>query len=191
MSSFRIRIIHPLLFSIYPVLFLFSENISEIYARDLFWPVVFALFLSLIFWGGAGIVLKNWYKAAFIASLSVLMLLLFRNAYEIFLLLISPTIINRSVFLGLWLIVYLVMDLVIIRTRGNMPLATKLANFISVVLLILACVNIIAFYLRPKLYGTRPKIKHFMKLDEKDLSWIKKWQSLPEEKKPDVWSPER
>jgi hypothetical protein len=48
-------------------------------------------------------------------------------------------------------------------------------------------VNIIAFYLRPKLYGLRPQIKHFTKLDERDLSWIKRWQGSTAENKPDVY----
>ena len=176
MSSFRIRIVHPLLFSIYPVLFLFSENISEVYAKDLFLPVFFVVVLGLIFWGGAGVVLKNWYKAAFIASLSILMLLLFRHSYEIVLLVIRPATVTRSIFLFLWLIFYLLVLLIIIRLKGNMRLVTKFANFLSVVLVVLACVNIASFYLRPKLYGMRPQIRHFAKLDEKDLDWIKKWK---------------
>jgi len=186
-SSFRFRIIHPLLFAIYPVLFLFSENISEVYISDLVWPVIFLLILSLIIWGGAGIVLKNRFKAAFISSLSVLMILLFRQAYEIFLLLIRPTIIPRNTFLALWLVLYLGILLIVIRIKSSMPLATKLANFLSVLLVVLACANIAAFYLRPSLYGVRPRIKYFTKLNEKDLSWIKKWQSLAKQKRPDVY----
>ncbi|MFC2164288.1 hypothetical protein ACFLT2_04755 [Acidobacteriota bacterium] len=183
----RIRIIHPLLFSIYPVLFLFSENISEVYVRDILIPLVLVLTLAFIIWVGVGIVLKNWYKAAFIASLSVLMLLFFRHAYEALLMLIRPTVISRGTVLAGWLIFYLILALVIMRIKGNMPLATKLANFLSVVLLVLACVNIVAFYLRPKLYGIRPQIERFTKLDQKDLSWIKKRQNLTGQKRPDVY----
>jgi hypothetical protein len=183
----RIRIIHPLLFSVYPVLFLFSENISEVYARDLIGPILFALVLGFVLWAGAAFVLKNWYKAAFVASLSMCMLLLFRHAYEIVLLVIRPASVSRNIFLFLWLIFYLVMVWIIIRLKGNMRLATKSANFLSVVLVVLACVNIIAFYLRPQLYGMRPQIKHFTKLDQNDLSWIKRWKSSTRGKNPDVY----
>lgn len=187
MSSFRIRIIHPLLFSVYPVLFLFSENISEVTAKDFIWPVIFVMVLGLIIWGGAGMVLKNWPKAAFIASLSILMLLLFRHAYELFLMLVRPADISRNIFLAVWLVIYLLIVLIIIRIKGAMPRATKFANFLSAALVVLACVNIIAFYLRPKIYSSRPKINNFTKLDQSDLNWVEKWKSSTGQFRPDVY----
>jgi len=186
-SRLRLRIIHPVLLSIYPVLFLFAENISEVDVKHLLWPVIFALILGLIIWGGTGIVLKNWSKAAVIASLSILMLLLFRHSYEICLLLIRPAVVSRSLFLSGWLVFYLVIVFIVVRVKGHLPRTTNAANFLSVILLVLVLGNILVFYLRPQLYGMRPQLKRFTKVDDADLTWIGKFQNTPENIRPDVY----
>lgn len=55
----KLKVIHPFLLSIYPILFLFSHNINEIPTKSLLWPLIITLSLSTITWFGLSFITKN------------------------------------------------------------------------------------------------------------------------------------
>lgn len=66
-------VIHPFLFAVYPVLFLFAHNIGELSFNVLIPPVVIILCFSLLSWSILNFVLKDSQKSGFIVSLFLLL----------------------------------------------------------------------------------------------------------------------
>jgi hypothetical protein len=170
MKRFRNIIVHPLLFSIYPVLSLFFINISEVYATDLIMPLLATLGLGVCIWVVAGLVLRNKIKSAFIAGLSMLMLLLFRHAYVLFTYMSGGWAPGRKYFLIVWFVLYLAGVFVILRTKKDMFQANQLANFISVTLILTTLLSLLEF--RPQ-----PKTSSDLSFDASKAEWVKKWHN--------------
>jgi hypothetical protein len=62
-------ILHPFLFAILPVLFLYSHNIGQLSLPDLTWPLILAAAASLLLWWLLGLALRDRLRAALFASL--------------------------------------------------------------------------------------------------------------------------
>lgn len=62
-------VLHPLLFAILPVLFLYSHNVSEVVPGDLPAPLAAALVAAALLWWLLGVILRDRIKAGLVASL--------------------------------------------------------------------------------------------------------------------------
>jgi len=72
----KFNIIHPFLFSLFPVLFIYSQNIREISVQEIILPVLLILFAAVLLWLLARFIIKNNEKSGLIISL----LLVFSNS---------------------------------------------------------------------------------------------------------------
>ena len=66
-------VIHPLLFAIFPILFLFSHNIKEMSFSDTFRPIVIVVSFALLLWLLLSLVTRNLQRAAIITSIFLLL----------------------------------------------------------------------------------------------------------------------
>lgn len=66
-------VIHPFLFSVAPVLFLYSHNIDQLSAGMIVWPLALALSLAAVTWLVAGLVVRDLRKSALASSLFLLL----------------------------------------------------------------------------------------------------------------------
>jgi hypothetical protein len=74
-------IVHPILFAIFPVLFLFSVNLNELGLVDVLLPLVGVVGLGVLIWLIIGFVLKNFKKAAFITSLGLVIFFIYGHIF--------------------------------------------------------------------------------------------------------------
>lgn len=169
MLNFKNKIIHPILFAIYPVLFLFSINIFEFDPFDLFVPSVMVLGVCLCVWLIAKILFRDRGKAALVTSLSVLMFFLFGEAYRLLITLSGWGSLQRKYFLVVWFLLYLGGVFLILRMKRRISLIYRFANLISVTLIVLACISIAAYYLHPQVHSVNALVTE-------DLEWIQKWR---------------
>ena len=64
----KFRDVHPLLFAVYPVLFLFSHNIGLVSWGQTVVPMVIVVVFALLLWLGLIVVVKDKTKAGVIVS---------------------------------------------------------------------------------------------------------------------------
>ena len=64
----RFSVFHPFLFAMFPILFLFSQNIDEVPATDLFLPMLAVIALTLIPLLLLRLITNNYNKIAIVTS---------------------------------------------------------------------------------------------------------------------------
>ena len=75
-------LIHPILFAIYPVLFLYSHNIYNVPLRGLFLPLLIVPLFVLSLWLVLRFVLKSGMKAGFIVSIIIIMITFYGHGFQ-------------------------------------------------------------------------------------------------------------
>ncbi len=65
--------VHPILLSIYPILFLYTNNISLIAIDHIYLPVVLSVSATILIWLIINLLIKNRYKSSVITSLIVIL----------------------------------------------------------------------------------------------------------------------
>jgi hypothetical protein len=69
----KAQIFHPLFLAIFPVLFLFSQNMAHLTWRQIFLSMAGTVFFTFVFWEILGLVLRNREKSAFLISLFLIL----------------------------------------------------------------------------------------------------------------------
>ena len=130
-------IIHPILFAIYPVLFMLSHNISELSVRIVRFPLFITLLFFSLTWISLYFVLKNKHKRGLVISLFFLLFFSYGH------------IINFSfrgkdsiLFLLLYLSLLAVLIYLIIKTKKDLVNFSKILNYISIFLVAFSVFNI-------------------------------------------------
>jgi hypothetical protein len=70
----------PFLFSIQPVLHLFSINVAELHFSEILRPLVVSFLLGVVILGIAYLLLRDWRRASLVASLFLFLFFLFGDA---------------------------------------------------------------------------------------------------------------
>lgn len=79
----RPAVIHPILFALYPILFLYAHNLKEMAANQIFMVLGISLGLALLAWFLFGLLLKNWAKAGLATSLLALLFFTYGHFYSL------------------------------------------------------------------------------------------------------------
>ncbi|MBE3143165.1 MAG: hypothetical protein IMZ61_04475, partial [Planctomycetes bacterium] len=73
---------HPIVMAIYPVLALLAHNIHEVEVSVAIRPLVLSLVLGVLLVGILQLILKNWLRAALVASLVLILFFSFGQVYN-------------------------------------------------------------------------------------------------------------
>ncbi|UCH36476.1 MAG: hypothetical protein JSV65_09020 [Armatimonadota bacterium] len=129
-------VVHPLLFALVPILFLYSHNMSELYLAQLALPLVIAGLCSLLLWVVLSLILRDTVRAGVLNSLFWLWFLSFGHLHG----LVEPSPVadlgsaRTAVFVGAYATVLLVAaGFLLVRQRGLRGLSSAL-NVMAVVL---------------------------------------------------------
>ena len=71
-SQISLLSLYPLLLAIYPIVFLYSHNISELTLNVIYVPILVAILITSLVMLVANLLVKNWHKTALIVALSLL-----------------------------------------------------------------------------------------------------------------------
>ena len=74
--------IHPLLFALYPVIFLYAYNFSQVSFFELIVPLVFSLIATILFYGVCALIYRNKEKAAILVSVGIVFFFFYGNFYD-------------------------------------------------------------------------------------------------------------
>ena len=129
--------LHPFLFALFPVLFLYSHNIGEVPGRMVWLPLVLAAALALAVWLLSGAALRDGKKAALVASLFVVLFFSFGHAHNR----VSGTPYVYLIYF-LWPAAFLAGGFLSVRTRRDLANLTGLLNAVSAILVFISLANI-------------------------------------------------
>jgi len=140
--------LHPILFSIYPVLFLYSHNISILPIQGILIPLFVISLSAFSFWLVLGLVLKNGAKAGFIVSLIMFMFFFYNHIINF--VTFSHNVVGlgdiRSPIIQTFIVIFLILLAVgiyyFVRTKRKLDKPTLIANAIAVVLIAMVLMNI-------------------------------------------------
>jgi hypothetical protein len=135
---------HPILLAAYPVLFLFSENLSEVAFGETFQPILRAVSVAGVIAIGAGLLLRDLRRGALIASSVVIVWFTYGHVED----LVAPLGFTRDVQLGLSVAFIAAVSLGAIFLRPSaIARLTSAVNIVSVVLVVMTLVSIVPYQL--------------------------------------------
>ena len=135
----------PFLLALYPILFLFGNNVSELQPSMAIRVIVLALICTLILLVLFRLIMSGWEVASYVTALVVLILLSYGHIYHSLRDLIpgsSQIIRHRFLFPSIVIVVILLIR-IIDRNRQKLSAISPLFNFISLALLVLPTFQIV------------------------------------------------
>ena len=79
----KTRAYHPLLFALFPTLFLYSHNQSEYAFNVIFIPLAVTIGLAIALWGVLGLILRNITRAGLVTSVFLLLFFSYGQVHEL------------------------------------------------------------------------------------------------------------
>lgn len=141
------KIIHPLLIAVFPVLFVYVNNIQEIEIQEIFMPLILILGISIVIWITLRIVLKNNVKSALLVSFFLALFFFYGHIYNLTNdLSINDMDIGRHRYLIIpFLSVIVAGSYFFIRTKRKLDNVTTITNFIAITLIAIVIVDMIIY----------------------------------------------
>ncbi len=142
-------ILHPLLFAISPVLFLFARNMDQFPVNVIALPLAATACSALLLWALLSFLLKDWAKAGLVVSLFFVLFFSYENVYDemrdIAVGLGATRVGTREALLVSAILILALCTYFVIRTRRNLGNITQILNLMSGFLLFVSLVNISAY----------------------------------------------
>ncbi len=135
-------IIHPFLFAIFPVLFVFSHNLTDILQSEIYFPALTMIILAAAFFLLFSVLLvRDYRKAAILVSA---WLVPFFSYGHFFNFIAKATIVEHSIALVIFITLYSMVACLVIRTQKSLSGVTQLLNFIALCLVIMQLAKIVS-----------------------------------------------
>lgn len=150
-------VIHPFLFAIFPILFLFSHNLGEVSFSEILLPSAIVLGFTLLILLLGSAILKDSKKAGIIVSLFLVLFFSYGHVYDMVLYhQIGDFTIDRHGYLLVpWGMLFACGVYLTIRTRRNLHNFTTALNIVTLFLVIVSLFNIGVYNFKTKSYLER------------------------------------
>jgi len=146
MNAKNKRIFHPILFSIFPVLFLFTLNIDSLNYEEVILPIILVPIVSIGIWRLLSLVLKNKYKAGMIVSIGIVLFFSYGHIHNILTDIEVLEDLSRHRYLIIpFASIFLITTVYFVKTQKLLNNATTITNGISIALVLMTLVNISSF----------------------------------------------
>jgi hypothetical protein len=140
------RVFHPILFSLFPILFLFTLNIDSLNYEEVILPIILVPIVCVVIWTILSLILKNKYKAAMIVSIGIILFFSYGHLHNV----LTDSEVTQDISRHRYLVIPFVSIFVItiiyfVKTKRLLNNATTITNGISVALVLMTLVNIGSF----------------------------------------------
>ena len=135
-------IIHPILFALFPVVFIFGNNTSFLSSTELFEPIILILGIATLIWFILKITVKNSTKTSLALSLGIV-IFFFYGHFHNSLNELSGEYIRNIVLIPIFLILFSILVFILARTHSDLKNITKIVNAIAITIVIMSSVNIV------------------------------------------------
>ncbi len=147
-------VIHPFLFAIFPILFLFSHNVGKTSFSETLMPTAIVLGFTLLLLILSGLILRDNKKAGIVVSIFIILLfsyghvrLVLRGWWQVG---IFIKLFRDRYLLAIWGILFTCCAYFVIRTRRNLRNFTNFLNVVAASLVVISLTNIAAYRLKTK-----------------------------------------
>ena len=143
----KFNIIHPFLLSLFPVIFIYSQNTSEISVQEVILPVLLILFAAALLWLLTRFIIRNIEKSSFIFSL----LLFLSFSYGPFYLLIDDfTLGNTDIGRHQYLLIPFAISFVVgtyyfVTTKRRLNNASTISSIVTGTFIAVILINIVTY----------------------------------------------
>ncbi len=137
-------VIHPFLFALFPIIFLFAINIDLVSAEEIILPILVTLLVAFSLWISLGFILKNKNKSGLIVSLGLFLFFSYGHFYILFE--SNSALIPHWILLTIFLIVFIIGTYFFIKTKNKLKNATTIVNFVALALVAISMINIGTYY---------------------------------------------
>ncbi len=140
-------IIHPFLFAIFPVLFLYTYNIGEVFFPEILLPSAIIIGLTVLLFCLTWLILRDSQKTGLVISISLFLFFTYGHIYDlargwkIF----GFNIGDHKYFILIWLFLLVLGIFLTIRTKRNLENLSRVLNVVAFFLMIIPLMNLIAY----------------------------------------------
>lgn len=145
----KLSVIHPFLFAIFPILFLFAHNIYEVPATDLLLPILVVIVGTLIVFFSSRLITKSYNKSGIITSYFLILFFSYGYVRDVISVLGLGTLdvgefnISCQFILGpLWALLFIAGAFLVIKAYRNFSTFTKFLNVAAITLVTISLINI-------------------------------------------------
>ena len=139
---FQSSILHPLLFSFFPILFVFSYNTSFLSFDELFFPSLLFLVLAATSWLILKTAFKNTHKSSVALSISIILFFSYGHIQNS-LLDYGLELHGNKILLPIFLLILMLSVIALIRTTSNFKNFTKIINLVVLTMIFLSLLNLV------------------------------------------------
>jgi hypothetical protein len=181
-AEFRLnRVFYPFLFTLFPALFLYTNNLEEAAFNVLLLPLAASLILVVLFWLPARLLLRDRQKAGLLTFIFSFM---FFSCGHI-LAALFPLTVKKSIYSSAWTIwawglLFLILAVLVIRCRCSLNTLTGSLNIFVVILLVFPLWQIASFHLRSHPFTPRMR-------DEAEDRKLMLQKVISRDKLPDIY----
>ncbi len=134
-------VIHPFLFAIFPILFLFSHNIEQVYFSETLLPSSITLGVTILLVLSLGLIFRDKKKAGIIVSIFLILFFSYGHVHD----LINVPLGKGRYLLATWGLLIGGGSYFVIRTRRRLGGVTYVLNMVAVILCLISVINIVAY----------------------------------------------
>ena len=134
---------HPILFALFPILFLYSYNAYQVYPDVILVPSVIVILFTLILWLVLNLLIKSKEKSGLIVSVFLIMFFSCKHFYLTIIGVFHKGFFTRDVFLfPCWILTFVFFIYLVLKARSNLRNLTKILNIMSITLVTISTLNI-------------------------------------------------
>ena len=144
----KISLIHPILFAIFPVIFLFSYNVSQMDLVDIGIPSIILVTITLIGFFIIGGISKNYIKSGLVVSTFLFLFFFYGHFYNILnnVLTESNISIGHKIPLIGFAIMFILITIYLVLSKKKFDNLTKIITAIIAVIILISLVSITTYY---------------------------------------------
>lgn len=157
-------VIHPFLFAIYPILFLFSHNIKEVQLKVILIPILITVGISFVLWFLLSPLIKNKNKRGVVLSLFFIMFFSYGHLSN---LLFDKEI--NIIFLILFFLFLILLIFFSLKIRKDFIRANLFFNIISLFLVLYSIINITYYELKYRTGHSLNSENYSIKIPDKKI----------------------
>ena len=144
----KFTVIHPFILAIFPIIFLYSQNVNTS-PNEIILPVLLILGSTVLIWILINQALKNKIKSGLIVSVGLVSFFSYGHSFN----LLNenfpsfPIFEKHLILLTIYMIIFIIFSIYIIKKNKMFDNATKIINAMSIVVIILPLITIGQFYI--------------------------------------------
>ena len=138
-------IVHPILYSTFVILSLFSHNVDELTLTEMIGPFVIVILLCVVIWGCLALILHDMGSSSILVTLLLFMFFSYGHFYNALqnVNISDCKFIHRNIIImPVWILIISLFIIMILKNRKRLDGVNKFLNFATFILVVMPLINI-------------------------------------------------